>query len=512
MVLRELFTREDIFFLRGDDGRKISGIAADSRKVRPGMIFFCMKGWKADGNRFAPEAVKNGAVALVTEDPEGVEEILGKETTWNEAPRERTSIGNNENAMAEGVTLIGVRDVRKTFARACHVFYGKPSEKLITIGVTGTKGKTTCTYLIRSILENAGKRVGLIGTNEIIIGRTHLAAENTTPDALTLQETLRRMVDAGSDCVVMEVSSQAYKLHRTEGIFFDYGIFTNLSPDHVSPGEHQNFQEYLECKRELFRHCRVGIINGDDPYAEAVTQGHSCRLETYGFGEENSLRASEYCPVEISGRLGVRFRVTGEMDLEACIPMPGRFSAYNALAAICLCRHFHVRETDIQRALLSAKVKGRMESVANGEGWHVYVDYAHNPMALASLLETLREYHPKRLVCLFGCGGDRPVMRRRMMGRISGEKANLTIVTDDNPRSEDPAVIRQQIAEGVRESGGEYVEIAGRREAISYALSNAREGDLIILAGKGHETCQEIGGEKIPLDERKIIGEILSKS
>ena len=488
VIKEELALREEI---------EVTGIAADSRRVASGEVFFCMAGMAHDGADFAKEAVERGAVALVAE--HGAVALAAERIDKLQAIAE------------DGVPVFLVGNVRRALALASAAWYGHPAQKLVTIGVTGTKGKTTTTYLIKSILENAGHRVGLIGTNEVIIGRRHLAAGNTTPDALLLHEYFREMVQEGLDIVVMEVSSQAIKLHRTDGIVFDYGIFTNLSPDHVAPGEHKDFQEYLECKRELFRQCRYGIVNGDDPYVGRITEGCVCELETYGLGASNELRGEQIVFDRFSGNLGVRFHTAGLMEFEAQLPMPGSFSVYNGLAAICLCRHFRVRESDMQRSLAAAKVKGRIETVLKKDGYAVLIDYAHNPMALASLLETLREYQPERLICLFGCGGDRPAMRRRLMGRISGEKAELTIVTDDNPRSEDPAVIREQIAEGVREAGGEYLLIPGRREAIRQALGMAREGDLIVLAGKGHETYQEIQGEMIPMDERRMIREMVGQ-
>lgn len=493
MLLGDLLRGESVEYLSGDGNVFIEGITADSREASPGVAFFCIEGMHCDGNAYSLQAIGRGAVAIITQ---------------NERAAKEMAIGLKDSDVA--IVLTG--NVRRLLAFASANYYGNPAKELTVIGVTGTKGKTTCTYVIKSILENAGRKVGLIGTNEVIIGREHLEVINTTPDPILLHGYFRRMADAGLDTVVMEVSSQAIKLHRTDGILFDYAIFTNLSPDHVAPGEHKNFQEYLECKRELFRRCRVGIVNLDDPYVSKITEGCVCEIDTYGLGENAGLRAENIVCTMIGGRPGVEFQVTGTMDFEVRLPMPGRFSVYNALAAISVCRRFHVRESDVQRSMLAVKVKGRIECAMSGDGWHVLIDYAHNPVALASLLETLREYHPKRLICLFGCGGDRPAMRRRIMGRISGEKADITIVTDDNPRSEDPAKIREEIAEGVRESKGTFVVMPGRREAIRYALSIAREGDLVLLAGKGHETYQEIAGKKIPMDEREIIREIRNET
>lgn len=317
------------------------------------------------------------------------------------------------------------------------------------------------------------------------------------------------MVDAGLDAVVMEVSSQALKLHRTQGFVFDYGIFTNLEPDHIGPNEHADFEEYLECKGRLFRQCRVGIVNGDDIHTANVVEGHSCELETFGTGEACMLRARNLELVQGPGELGVGFQVAGLMDFDVRMPFPGRFSVYNALCAIAICRHFQVEIPAIREALESVKVKGRIERVDVSDRFTVLIDYAHNAMALESLLTTLREYRPGRLVCMFGCGGNRSRQRRYEMGEVSGRLADFTVITSDNPRFEEPKAIMEDIKIGIGKTDGKYVEICDRREAIAYCLSNAKEGDLIVLAGKGHEDYQEIKGIKYPMDEREIIQKLL---
>lgn len=494
MLLRELLTEVQARYLMGGEETEGKSLSIDSREAEPGTVFVCIPGAVYDGHEFAAQAVERGAAALVVERPE---EAL-PEGLW-------------ENCRERGVTVIQTPDTRLALARMAAAWYGYPAERLTTIGITGTKGKTTSTYMVKSILENAGRKVGLIGTNEVIIGRRHFPAGNTTPESLMLHRILREMADAGLDTVVMEVSSQAVKLRRTEGILFDYGIFTNLSPDHIAPAEHRDFEEYLSCKRRLFQQCRVGLINGDDPYAEAVTRGHTCRLETFGLGENCMLRAEDIRFIRSGGRLGMAFRVTGVMDFPVQVPLPGRFSVYNALTAISICRQFRVRESDIQRSMLAARVKGRIEPVCGPEDYTILIDYAHNPMALESLLNTLREYHPARLICLFGCGGNRPALRRREMGRISGRLADLTILTNDNPRDEDPMEILKEIREGVEETGGEYEMIPDRREAIRFGIQRAEKGDILVLAGKGHEDYQEIRGVKYPMDERKIVQEILAE-
>lgn len=470
--------------LQGSTDTEVTAVVYDSRKISQGCLFICIEGIKFDGHAFAAEAAEKGAAVLVVSKPlEGVED--------------------------KGVTVIKVEDTRYTMAFISAAWFGHPAKKLKVIGITGTKGKTTTTYLVKSILENAGFRVGLVGTIETIIGDVHTHAENTTPESYILQEDFAKMVEAGLDAVVMEVSSQALKLHRTQGFVFDYGIFTNLEPDHIGPGEHESFEDYLACKGRLFRQCRVGIVNGDDAHVERVVEGHSCELETYGTGEGAMLRAEKLELVHTPGELGVNFHVAGLMDFDAHVPTPGRFSVYNALCAIAICRHFQVGTAEIQSALRTAKVKGRIERVKISDRFTLLIDYAHNAMALESLLSTLKEYEPRRLVCLFGCGGNRSKQRRYEMGEVSGRLADFTVITSDNPRFEEPQDIIEDIKTGIRKTQGRFVEICDRKEAIAYVISHAQEGDLIVLAGKGHEDYQEIRGKKYPMDERVIIRELL---
>ena len=326
-----------------------------------------------------------------------------------------------------------------------------------------------------------------------------------------MQETFAKMAEEGCDTVVMEVSSQGLMLHRTEGFIFDYGIFTNLEADHIGPGEHTSFEHYISCKSKLFRQCRVGIINGDDKHHLQVTQGSTCKIQTYGLQEGADLRAEEISFVSSQGNLGVKFKTSGLISMEAQISTPGLFSVYNALTAIAICLQFGVGEEEIKKSLLQAKVKGRIEMLKVSDEFTLMIDYAHNAMALESLLTTLKAYNPKRLVCLFGCGGNRSRSRRFEMGEVSGKLADLTIITSDNPRFERPEDIMADIVTGIKKTKGEYVEICDRREAIAYAINNGKKGDIIVLAGKGHEDYQEIEGVHYPMDERIIVEEIVSQ-
>lgn len=463
-------------------------VVYDSRKVQKGCMFICITGVNVDGHDFAQEVVDKGAdVLLVEREPKLSEE------------------------KKKDLTIIKVEDTRYAMAHIAAAYYGHPARELKTIGITGTKGKTTTTYLIKSILEQAGHKVGLVGTIEALIGDTAIPANNTTPESFVLQEYFRRMVDAGCDTVVMEVSSQGLMMHRTQGFVFDIGILTNVEPDHIGPNEHASFEEYMACKGLLFQQCRTGIVNGDDAHTGTVIEGHTCTIETYGFDKSADLRAGNLELVHKPGSLGVAFDVRGLMEFSAEIATPGRFSVYNALTAIAVCRHFQVAMEDIQKALPKARVKGRIEMIPVSDRFTLMIDYAHNAMALESLLATLKEYEPNRLVCLFGCGGNRSKIRRYEMGEVSARLADLTIVTSDNPRFEEPQAIIDDIKTGIRKADGNYVEICDRKEAIAYAIDHAEPGDIIVLAGKGHEDYQEIKGIKYPMDERVLIQEILDE-
>lgn len=482
MNLAKMLERVEYECISGTTDVEITQVVNDSRKAGPGALFLCIRGAVVDGHTFADAVVKQGARALVVEE---------------------------EVDVPEGVTVIKVADSRYAMALIAAAWYGHPASQLKVIGITGTKGKTTTTYMVKSILENAGYKVGLIGTIESIIGDEVIPSANTTPESLTVQEYFRRMLDAGCDCAVMEVSSQGLKLHRTAGFIFEIGIFTNIEPDHIGPNEHASFEEYLECKSRLLRQCRIGIVNADDPHLDQIIAGHTCTLETFGFSPKADLRARDARMVSRPGYLGVAYQVEGLMNFPVEIDIPGRFSIYNSLTAIAVCRHFQATQDDIIKALKKAKVKGRTEMVKVSDEFTLMIDYAHNAMSLESLLETLKEYHPHRLVCLFGCGGNRSRLRRFEMGEVSGRLADLTIITSDNPRFEDPMDIIADIREGMKKTDGKYVEIPDRKEAIAYAIHHGEPGDIIVLAGKGHENYQEIKGKKYPMDERDLIRDIL---
>lgn len=469
---------------QGSDQIEVTELINDSRKVTEGSVFVCISGAVSDGHEYIEDVAAKGAAAVIVERPV-------------DAP--------------EGLTVIHVDDTRYALALMSAAYFDYPAKKLKVIGITGTKGKTTTTYMVKSILEGAGYKVGLIGTIEAIIGDKSIPANNTTPESYTIHQYFAQMVEAGCDCVVMEVSSQGLMLHRTAGIQFEIGIFTNLGEDHIGPNEHKDFEDYKRCKGILFTQCKLGIANVDDQWYKDVFQNATCQVETFGFSEEADLRATNVQHIVKQGCLGVAYHVTGLMDFDVEIDIPGNFSVYNSLTAIAVCRHFGVPVEKIQAALKQAKVKGRVEMVKVSDEFAMLIDYAHNAMSLESLLETLRDYNPGRIVTIFGCGGNRSRTRRYEMGEVSGRLSDFTIITSDNPRFEEPQDIINDIITGMKKTDGKYIDICDRKEAIRYAIEHGQPGDIIVLAGKGHETYQEIKGVKYDMDDRVLIKEVLEE-
>ena len=492
---------------------EISAVVFDSRKVVPGCLFVCIVGNNTDGHKYIPDVVAAGAAAVLVE------------------------AGHLPELLPEGTVYAEVANTRRGLALASAAWFGYPAEHLPVIGITGTKGKTTTTYMVKAILDAAGIPTGLIGTIEIIIKDEHIHATHTTPESYFVQEYLARMLAAGCRCCVMEVSSQALMLDRTAGIPFEIGVFTNLGRDHIGKGEHKDFEDYLHCKSLLFQQCKIGLVNLDDPYVQRILENATCRVETFGVDSEDAnLRATNIEHIHEPGYLGVRFeavagsvptaglagdaeesasKVAGDSSsdfhLSVTLQIPGKFSVYNALTAIGICRHFGVPADVMKEALANARVRGRVELVPVSDKYTLLIDYAHNAMALESLLKTLRDYHPHRLVSVFGCGGNRATDRRFKMGEVSGKEADFTIITSDNPRFEEPEAIMADIRTGMQRTNGKFIEIVDRKEAIAYAIAHGEPGDIIVIAGKGHEDYQEIRGVRYPMDDRELVREILEE-
>lgn len=484
MRLKSLLQGLDYELIQGSIDTEVNNVNFNSKEIADGDMFICIKGYTSDGHKYVDSAINNGAKVILCQD--------------------------NIN-VSSNITVIKVLDTRYAMAIVSSAYFDNPSKKLKVIGVTGTKGKTTTAYMIKAMLEAANYKVGLIGTIETIIGDKHIQSENTTPESFLIHKYFDDMVKNNIQVVVMEVSSQGLMLHRTAGIEFDYGIFTNISPDHIGPNEHKDFEEYMNCKGMLFKECKVGIINADDIKYKDVIKGHTCEIETYGLSDKADLRANNIHLINGNGFLGIEYKLSGLINGTINVDIPGKFSVYNSLTAIAIARHFNISMEIITKALKEIKVKGRIEIIPISKEYTLMIDYAHNAMSLESILTTLREYNPKRLVCLFGCGGDRSKLRRFEMGEVSGNLADLTVVTSDNPRSEDPQAIVNDIKVGVSKTKGEFVEILDRKEAIKYVISKALPGDVIVLAGKGHEDYQILNTGKIHFDEREVIKDIVNE-
>ncbi len=460
----------------------IAGIAYDSRKAREGFAFVCLKGSASDGHKFAGMAAESGAAVIVAQEPVDV---------------------NNAQ-------VIMVPDTKKALALMSSAFFGEPEKTgLKVIGITGTKGKTTTAYMTRAILEAAGHKTGVMGTIGADIDGDIQALDNTTPISCEVFRQLRRMADAGCKYAVMEVSSIALREDRVFGLPFELGIFTNFSEDHIGGVEHKDMEEYLQCKAMLFSMCRKGVVNADDPAVDKLLNGSTCEVYRFSMQGRGDLNGDSCRHLNLPGLLGVEFDVSGDLEFSPKVGIPGRFNAYNALAAIACCHQLGISKEAMMKGLEGVKVKGRVEPVPVPGNYTLLLDYAHNAVSMESILTTLREYEPGRLICMFGAGGNRPKVRRYEMGEASGRLADLSVITADNSRFEDVLDIIEDIKTGMKKTGGKYIEIPDRREAIRWCIEHAQDGDIIVLAGKGSEDYQEIKGVRYPFDERVVIREIL---
>lgn len=493
MVLRDWLEGLDYELLQGSLDAQVWDVSYDSRKAKEGDVFVCMTGTRVDSHLFIPQVEEAGVKVIVIERP--LEELL--------------------KAVDPQATVIRVQDGRRALALLSAARFGHPAKKMVTVGVTGTKGKTTTTHMIKAILEAAGKKVGMIGTNGTVIGDRVTPNLNTTPESYQLHQAFADMVEAGCEYMIMEVSSQGIKMHRTDGLFFDYGLFTNISPDHIGPDEHADFAEYLYYKSRLMSMCRVGLVNSGDEHYEGIVKDAACRLYTYRVWEEGAapadFEAKNVRYVAEENFVGTEFDVTGRLSMDVRLGIPGLFNVDNALAAMSLCSFMGLDEERMCHALEHIRINGRMEIVHTSKRCTVLVDYAHNAVSMESLLGTLRNYHPKRLVCVFGCGGNRSKDRRYSMGEIGGRMADLCILTADNSRYEKPEDIIADIRSSIEKTGGAFVEIPDRRKAIEYSIENARPGDMIAIIGKGHEDYQEICGVRHHFLDREVIEETIEK-
>ena len=488
MELKKLLTGVENYKSKGDMEIEIKKVECNSKKVVPNSLFIAIKGYDFDGHEYIEEAIANGATAVMLDMSADFKKIKLK----------------------PDVTIIITDDTRKALARVSCNYFGNPSRYFKLIGVTGTKGKTTTTYMIKSILEKAGHKVGLIGTIANYIGDECLGYSNrTTPESLELQELFYKMAKAKVEYVVMEVSSQSLKLSRVEGCYFDYAIFTNLYKDHISLKEHSDMNEYFESKLKLFSMAPKGFVNSDDfKCNKIINNSPKCDIKTYAVDNKAEILAKDITITNIS----VDFKVKlGTKNERVKVNIPGRYSVYNALAAISLATSLGIDTEKIKEGLENIVVPGRNELVPNKEELAIMIDYAHTAESLENILQATKTYTPGRVICVFGCGGDRDTEKRPRMGEVSGRVADYTIVTTDNPRTEKPEDIISEIEKGISKTKGKYEIVVDRKEAIAKAIKIMNKRDIVIIAGKGHEVYQEINGEKKPFNEREIIKEILGE-
>lgn len=480
MKLRELIKNLSVIETNADAGLEISGVSYDSRKTEKGDMFVAIRGFEADGHKFIPKAVENGAAVILCEEKPACD-----------------------------IPYVLVPDSRYGLAIVSRDFFGNPAAEMTMIGITGTSGKTSSSYLIKHLLESKlDAKVGLIGTNGNMIGDEFLHTEHTTPESYELHKLFRHMADSGCTHVVMEVSSHSLTLERVAGIHFDVALYTNLSQDHLD--FHGTMEEYAAAKRKLFGMCTIGCFNLDDAWADFMLDGASCRTLTFSAEKNEANLVAKDIRLTADG---VRFAsVSGDEISMTKLGIPGMFSVYNALGTMAVGLALGLSLADCSDAMSGAKgVKGRLEIVPTGRDFSVVIDYSHKPDALEKVLKTLKPVTRGRLIALFGCGGDRDKLKRPIMGRIAADNADLVVVTSDNPRTEDPDEIIREIVAGMKDKRTPTKVICDRRKAIAWAIDNAASGDVLLLAGKGHEDYQVVGHEKHHMDEREIVADCLKK-
>ena len=477
MKLNKLLEGIDYTIISGSTDIEISDICYDSRKVKVGSLFICLSGSNFDGHDYIDSAIENGAKAVLVE----------------------------KDVYRDDITIIKVSSTRRLLSKISINYFDNPIKNMKSIAITGTKGKTTTSFMIKNILEEDNKKVGVIGTMGVFFGDKHYSTVNTTPESYDIQKYLREMVNDGVEYLVMEVSSQALKVGRVDGMVFDYGIFTNLSEDHIGENEHKDMEEYVYCKSLLFKMCKNGIFNMDDNYYHDMIKECTCNIYTYGHDKEASLVIDDVKLLRKENFIGLEMTTSGIVSDKFLVNTPGDFSAYNSACAIVVTYLLGCNIDNIKKALSKVAVRGRVEIVPVSDKYTVIIDYAHNGVSTESILTTMRKYNPKRIISLFGCGGNRSKDRRYDMGEVSGKYADFTIITEDNSRFEDVNDIMNDIEVGIKKTNGKYIKIPDRRTAIGYAIDNAMEGDIILILGKGHETYQEKNGERTHFDDREEV-------
>lgn len=484
MKLKKLLEGIDYTLVKGNDETLINDLAYDSRNVSDGFVFVSIIGNNVDGHDYIDVAIENGAKAIIV---------------------------SKNIEVSSDVSVIKVDDTSKVLSKLSMNLFDNPHKKMTTIAITGTKGKTTTSFMIKRILEESGNSCGVIGTTGIYIGDKYYQNKNTTPLSYETLKYMNEMVNDGIKYVVMEVSSQALKYDRVNDIIFDYGIFTNLTHDHIGEFEHSDMDDYVSSKAKLFKQCVHGVFNLDDEYFFNIVDMGESSINTYGYNEKADLRAKAMDLYRDGSKIGINLELDGLINGKFKISTPGKFSSYNAMSAILTCYLMGIDVKCISAALNNFSVKGRVEPIDVSKDFTLLIDYAHNGVSTESILTTIREYNPKRIVTIFGCGGNRSKDRRYEMGEIAGKYSDYCIITEDNNRFEEFDDIAKDILVGMNKTECEYKIIADRKEAIKCAIENGQKGDIIMLIGKGHEDYKEVKGVRYPFDERVIIKEILEE-
>lgn len=488
MLLNKLISKVEVINKVGDLNLDITNIHSDSRKIKEGGLFVAINGFSKNGIEFIPNAIKNGAKAIIVEPDVDL------------------------NSLNLSIPIISVKNTRKALAQVACEFYDNPSKKLKLIGVTGTKGKTTTTFMIKSILEAHGLNVGLIGSIAVYINEEKIEdTDRTTPESIEIQKHLANMVKNNVDVAIIEVSSQAMKLERVTGCDFDISLFTNLSEDHISPKEHPNMEDYFNCKLQLLKISKHGVINNDDKIVKNIKNLLPDKdIKTFAIDNNADFKVNPNSVVITDSYIDFSVLYKGKEErIEASIP--GRFSIYNATGAIAVSSYFNVTADEIRSALKNLKVLGRSELVPNKLGLTILIDYAHTPSSLESILKAVNSYAKGKVICAWGVGGDRDAAKRPIMGEISGKLADFTVLMSDQVRTEDPLKILKEIEVGIIPTGKPYKIIVDRTEGIKYAISIAKPGDIIVIPGLGHDLYLEKNGVKYPYDERKVIAKLIDE-
>lgn len=484
MLLKKILEDVDYKLIQGNINKDIKDICYDSRLATKDKAFVALCGFIVDGHDYIDKAIDNGCNVIIVE---------------------------KDIVVDKDITVIKLNNTRIGLGKISRTLFDYPDKELITIAITGTKGKTTTSWIVKEILNNDNKSCGYIGTMGVFYKDKYFHTVNTTPESYDVYKYMRDMLDNGVKYLAIEISSQSLKLDRWDGIIFNYGVFTNLSLDHVGKDEHDSYEDYVYCKSKLFKQCRHGLFNIDDKEYNTMSKDFKGDIHTFGVSDKAELRLVNSRNIIEPGFIGIEFSTDGTIKDKFRLSIPGYFNSYNAICAISICNLLGVSIDSIKNTLKKVSVKGRLEPIHISNKFNILIDYAYQGIAMENVLKTIKESNPKRIVNVFGCGGNRSRQRRFDCGEVSGKYADLSILTADNPRYEDNNDIINDILVGINKTNGKYIIVPDRREAIKYSIVNAKEGDVILILGKGHEDYQEINGVRYPFDERVVIKEIVDE-